>query len=505
MEPDVRSTSRPVVALLGCLIVGIAGCATPWLGGAPREATDSEDVVLASAEEVVDAPGDTPFIEEIAEIAAGEELPPGFIVENVSPDLADSSEVRLMSVDEVLSYTLQNHPQLAALKHEIAAAEGRLIQAGLLPNPSFVLDTESAITERDPVSMSGRLVFTIPLARKRAWARGMQCESIAQARALVGQEAELLLAEAADAALEVLYYQQLGELQESANELAQRGIAAERERLDAKFTDQLTAETDSLASELDRFDTSARLEEARRRLMLAMSMPPTATVHLKGELAFWPVKGWTLQSVLALAQANQPRLAAASAQLAVSRQELGLARAEAWPDINLGPRYQGDLDGSNQRIGARFSMDVPIFDRNQGGIAEMAANVRASRSLVELARVATLNEVAAAYNGLTTLQQALTYYDEKMAPAIKRVEDTLAQAERQRDVAAYQAIALRQRMLRMQFDRLELLFRYHRLLTRLELYIGQPLIEPAAVDQPMVEPFVEPLAVGQPAEVGLPQ
>jgi len=46
-----------------------------------------------------------------------------------------------------------------------------------------------------------------------------------------------------------------------------------------------------------------------------------------------------------------------------------LARAEAWPDLKIGPTYERmpDRERTEERVGVGLAMDIPVFNRNQGG------------------------------------------------------------------------------------------------------------------------------------------
>jgi len=382
-----------------------------------------------------------------------------------------------LTIDRLFEHAIRHHPKLCACKHEIAAAAGRLTQAGLLPNPNLVIDVESPLTENDPTTVSSRLMFSFPLTRKRHWRRQVECSGREEARAKLSEETEAVFAEIADASIELLFYQELARKQEEAAQLAKQAAEARRQRLGASFVDAASAETAALAAQWISHDTQERLQAARDRLARAAAWPADQPIELSGTLCYAQTEPLDLPGMIAAVQSRRPRLAAAQAAAARSGYAYQLARAEAWPDLEIGPRFQGDTAGPEDRLGGRFAMDVPIFDRNQGRIAEAEAAWRASRDLLADARRNSESDVATAFHALTALQRSLDYYSKTVAPTMEKLRSQLAELEAKKAIESYQAIELRQRLLRMEMEHLERLARYSRLLVRLELWVGRPLTD----------------------------
>ncbi len=389
------------------------------------------------------------------------------------PEVAGQS----LTIDQLFEHAIRYHPRLCACKHEIAAAAGRLTQAGLLPNPNLVIDVESPLTENDPTTVSSRLMFSFPLTRKRHWRRQLECSGLEEARAKLSEETEIVFAEIADASIELLFYQELARKQAEAAQLAKQAAEARRQRAGASFVDAAAAETAAISAQWGSHDTAERLQAARDRLARAAAWPADQPLQLGGTLCFARTEPLDLSGVLAAVQSRRPRLAAAQANVARSGHAYQLARAEAWPDLEIGPRFQGDTDGPEDRLGGRFAMDVPIFDRNQGRIAEAEAAWRASRDLLADARRNSAADVAAAFHAIAALQQSLDYFSETVAPTMEKLRSQLADLEAKKAIEGYQALDLRQRLLRMEMEHLERLARYSRLLVRLELWVGRPLTD----------------------------
>ena len=95
-------------------------------------------------------------------------------------------------------------------------------QPGLLPNPQLVMDTESPVERNGATTLTSRVTFTLPTGGKRRWRMAAAEAAVARSQAAQARETELILAEAADAAIEVLYLQELAVLQGELSHLAAR-------------------------------------------------------------------------------------------------------------------------------------------------------------------------------------------------------------------------------------------------------------------------------------------
>jgi len=383
-----------------------------------------------------------------------------------------------MTVEHVLEHALEHHPLLRARQHEVEAARARLVTAGLLPNPQFVLDTESPVDEVGPTIMSTRVTFTVPTGRKRRLRQVAAEAGIQRTRYSLARETELVLAEAADAALEVLYLQELAEVQAELGELAAKAASLEKARFQGgalPYRLAIRAELDAATLELSRLDTQGRLALARIRLSRAVGLRPSHPVTVQGRLAVQPVPAVPLEALLVEAEASRPDLAESRATVLESQRELDLARAEARPDIVFGPRVHDVLSDTGDRVGARVAVDVPLFDRNQGVIAERAAQVRTGCALLDVTEISTLSDVAAAYAEIQAIQARLGYHEAHIRPMLAQTEATIRDASVEKVLDPGRAAELLERLAKMRLEELDLRYRHASLRTRLEILLGRPL------------------------------
>jgi outer membrane protein, heavy metal efflux system len=414
-----------------------------------------------------------------------------------------------MSIDDVLQFALDHHPVLRQRQNEVEIAQAKLVTAGLLPNPQLTFDTETPTSVSGDTQLSGRLMFTIPTGGKRRYGMQAARAGIQKAQMAVSAESELILIAAAETALEVLYLQELVELYGRLNDLAAQGAEIQKARFQLHaipFTDKMIAESDAVDIGTRRLEAVARLESARIRLGRAIGMNPPRPVVMDGQLAVIPIPDVPLETLLAAARSNRPEVAAARSAITESQWQLALARAQAKPDIEIGPRGQTVVGKGDGTAGGRIQFDVPVFNRNQGGIAGYSALVRANCAGLEAAELRTLSDVAAAHAELMPLRVRLDYYEKQVVPLAANTEAMILEVYRNRAIEAVQVSELQQKFARMRLSHLELRYRYNQVLMRLELFLGQCLSDlPGAAKLPPDAPDLpRPGAIRPPAESDTP-
>jgi outer membrane protein, heavy metal efflux system len=383
-----------------------------------------------------------------------------------------------LTLEEVFEHTLQNHPALQAKKEEVQAARARLITAGLRPNPQFVFNTDSETAEDHAVNINTRVVFPLEGPGKRRSRQGVAAADISRAQWELNAETENILIEAADAAWQVLYLQQLLELEGKLHDMAAKTADLQRSRPDVSYADKIEAETDAAELELERLESRTVLETARFRLSQAIGLEYPEALSVRGELTARAVKELSIDELLAKVQQSRPQLARAQAALAESEYAHRLECAKARPDIGLGPRYTENFGDGVDRLGLRFDTDLPLFNRNQGGIQESAAEIRRQAELCRAVRITTLTDAASAYRELIELQSRLQYYRAEIIPLAERTEATIHEAYAAGQIKADQMSILQRNFVRLRLKELALRYQFNRLATRLEIFLGEPIVAP---------------------------
>jgi outer membrane protein TolC len=419
------------------------------------------------------------------------DLTPSTISYDTPTDSTTTSSVPPeFTVEQALLYTLDNHPRLRARAQEVEVARAELITAGLLPNPQLVVDTDAPVNG-DAVQLSGRLVFTIPTGSKRAKAAAAARAGIAEAQAAIGAEEYLLLTETVEAALEVLYLQELIKLQGELATLAEEAAKLQRLRVEqavAPATEAIAAEINVAEIQFDAINNETLLEVARLRLSRALGLIRPEEVRVTGTLEIELFDKPALDDLLAEVVQVRPEIAQAEVAIEKSRRDAVAARAAAVPDIEVGPRYGTELGEQQDTVGMRFGTDLPWFDRGQGDVYEAASQARVNEALRDEVRLTSLHDVANAYLQLQPIERALAQYEEKIAPLARRTQELLRDPDAAAVLDPVQLTDQLRNLAQIRLKQLELRYQHNQIRAQLELLLGRRLSPASAIEPELLPP-----------------
>ena len=375
----------------------------------------------------------------------------------VTPWRSVAQQPRELTLAELEERALARNPTLRQAESNIDASKGRAKQAGLLPNPTVGYTGDEI--NRGQIFRGGEHgVFVeqvIPLGGKRALSRQVFEREATQAEALVETQRARVLND-----VRMLYYRALG---------AQRRVEV-RQRLAA-----LSAEAVGVSAQLfntgaaDRPDVlESEIEARRSQLSLETARNARARVWRQlaavvGDMALTPqtldgdidaaVPEIEREAVVSEILARSPEIRAA--RLAVERQETALKRAQraSTPDLVLrgGSHYnRALLEANGLPVGwaasAGIGVVVPLFNRNQGGIAEAQAEVTRAQQEVQRLELMIRSRAADAFDEyLTSLRSAEAYRSEVLPRAQQSYQLYLARYHEMG--AAYPQVLIAQRTL----------------------------------------------------------
>lgn len=271
--------------------------------------------------------------------------------------------------------------ELDVARAEAAVARATVTSAGTRPNPTLAVDPEVAPGATHPWVLG----FTLDLPIETANKRGLRVRA-AEARAAV---ADLDLARTAwDVRTSVR--DALAELQSARTdlELLEAALVARGEHVEAlrgllasgsAASPELLRDEQELARlRAERERGATRGDLARARLAEAVGLPETALAGVTIADAAptpWPDAS-DAGHVRELGLTNRIELRAGLLEYAAAEADLRLELARQTPDLNLAPGTSWDQGDHKYAIG--FALELPLFHRNEGPIAEAEARRAAS-------------------------------------------------------------------------------------------------------------------------------
>ncbi|MDL5054139.1 TolC family protein [Oscillatoria laete-virens NRMC-F 0139] len=127
-----------------------------------------------------------------------------------------------------------------------------------------------------------------------------------------------------------------------------------------------------------------------------------------------------LKNILLL---NHPELARLRLQYEVSERTLRLEIARQYPDFQFGPSFARETGEKKSSIGLTLGIELPLFDRNQQGVAKAKQDREASRVRFESAANRALAELERTFRLYSIYRSKLTVIKSTLVPiATKNVE-----------------------------------------------------------------------------------
>lgn len=348
------------------------------------------------------------------------------------------------SPDEIAVMALVGSPQLRALRDQRGVAQAQVLQAGILPNPQlgYTLDRQSG--NSDPTLINGRSLgvsweLTSLLARH---------DRIAGARATAGaldldiawQEWQTAQAARLNAFRLLALQQRLPLVRQIESDMAETLAAVRQAAAQGHLTMvDLTMRTDQLiTAQNNRMAAEQEERTARSALNLALGQPADAVIALKSAAGFPDLPAEVTPATL-LAGLEKRRLDLVALTLGYESNEAGLRAAVKARFPKIGLSFAKASDTSNVRTHSfGVTVDLPLFDRNQGAIA---AGKATRQQLFDeyVARVATARaDVGLIFSNLTAVRAQLQSATDSL-PDLERLVAAYEQAleTRNTDVTAY--------------------------------------------------------------------
>lgn len=385
----------------------------------------------------------------------------------------------VLTLSDAVSRAVKNSPALAPYDADLRLADAKLITALSRPNPELEVEAEDILgsgeyREFDSAVYNIGISQLIEIGGKRK-----QRAEIARA----GQEAEAhryeaarreIIAETASRYVETLAAQAVED--NAANDLSIAGEIVHK--LELLREGGRGSEIDIGQAELGKNEATLLLEAARRESSIARTR--LAATWAATEPDFSRVNG-SLQSPgsphLSLDELKQkvcdhPALLLAGSQTAVSEEELALQEKLKKPDLTLGLGYRRDSSVDDNAVVLGFSLPLPLFNKNEGGIAEATATIEKSQAIERQTRSTLELAVAEAHARLQSARKEYDLITGKMLPAAQKQHRTLADGIELGRVNYLDLLEARRALNTVRKQQIDALTRYHSARVQIESLCG---------------------------------
>ncbi|MCA1635088.1 MAG: TolC family protein [Acidobacteria bacterium] len=363
----------------------------------------------------------------------------------------------VMRLEDLERMATENNPTLAQAEAAIRAALGRGRQAGLFPNP-VVGYSGGELNFRAPSERGEHGFFVeqkIPLGGKLGKAKRVFAREAEQSEATAQAQRQRVLN-----SVRVLYFDALGaqrlvELRGDLSRLAREAVEITKELYNvgqADRPDQLEIEIEAERAEIELLRARTDREQVWRLLGAMVGNPQLQPARLAGSLEE-ESNALDQEQVLGTLLRDSPELKAAQAGVERARAVLERARAERTPDLFVrgGVAYNKErLESDNRRAGAEGNIEVgisvPIFNRNQGGIAAAEAELAIAEREQQRLQLVLRTRLASSFRDYRNAQQTVEKYRLQVIPRARQAYEMYLSNFRQM-AASYPQVLIAQRTL----------------------------------------------------------
>ena len=402
---------------------------------------------------------------------------------SAGPDGAFTHPTGTITLARALALTLEQSPELAAYSWDIRAAEARIIQARLRPNPEISFTAEDVtgsgeFKNGDGAQRTLQLSQLVELGGKRI----ARVEEAQFGRELADFDYQLkrveVLRATTEAFVDALVAQRRLALSEETLTLFENAVPLTQKRVEVGKASAVEVTRSNLSVSLAQIGSAqARRDLLAAKARLAAQWGETKSVRFDGvsgdldrleELPAFPV--------LVARLSRNPQLARWTTEREKREATLRLQRAQAVPDITLfgGPRVVGNAENLTTGV-VGMSIPLPFFNRNQGNIAEANALLSRANPEERAAEARAFAELSVAYQTLVRASEEVVILKGSVLPGATQSVDLLTAGYEAGRFSQLEILDARRTLTDARNQHLRALADYHKALAQVEALTAAPV------------------------------
>ena len=446
--------SRPALLALS-FAAWISGCAT---APADRGLSDVSAMSAARGGPAIKTPGDE---------------------DPQSQALIDDLLSQQIGVQDALRIALVHNPRIRAEFSRLGFATADVLEAGRLSNPTFsasVLFTNApGAANQVGFGLAQNFTELLLLRSRLRFAKG----EFGRAKLQAGAAVMTLTRDVESSYFAFIGAQQVANMRRTVAKSAAASAELAQRFFDAGNIADLALSVEKAASaqaELNLLSAERRAVEARADLNGLMGLPASETRWSVGEQLALPVaREDQLQALESEAQDQRLDLAAARQEIGLLGDALDVTKRYRWlGNADVGVQTERDADRS-RITGPTLSVQLPIFNRNQGGIRRAESSLELAKANLTTLELEVSNQVALAHAKVLNARSRVDLHREKLVPLRERVVRRTQEQVNYMLVGVFDLIRARQEEYDAYQGYLEAVQDYWLSRTELALAIGAPL------------------------------
>jgi cobalt-zinc-cadmium efflux system outer membrane protein len=379
-----------------------------------------------------------------------------------------------LTLARAIEAALQSNPDLIATSFELSAAQARIVQAGLRPNPEFEMELENfagsgEASGIDELETTLSLSQVIELGDKRGLRRSAAGADLDLVT--VEQRARELdvLAAVTERFIDVVVTQERVRFATEGTALAQQTTDAISRRVEAGRSpeaERSRARIGLTRARIQQQQAQSELRSARYALSAIWGNPEPSFTTARAELFELRAVG-SFQDLMTRLE-DSPDFLRWVSENRLREAELRLQRAQARPNLSFSLGVRRFEQNGDAALVAGFSMPLAVYDRNQGAIREAQLRVTQSAAARDAARIKARAALLALYQEMTTARARVeTLRTEALPQAQLALEQTRSGYERGR-FSFLELVSVQEELLALRAAEIDAAAAYHRMLAEIE-------------------------------------
>lgn len=387
----------------------------------------------------------------------------------------------LVTLADALVLALANNPELAAFSLERRAAEARLIQSRLIPNPEMSAVVENIGGAKEVtggVQPTIQISQLIELGGKRSARTHLAKLSQDVAEKDYEKKRIEVMADVSRAFIRTLSAQRRLYLAEEMAGLARQVAKTVSERVLAGKVSPVEETKAGIAL------SSVMVEQERARLELASARKRLSSIWGSISPRFGTAVG-DMEALIAPVPSfeqltarltGNPDVILRSTEISQRKAVIDLERSKAVQDISVNAGYRRFTDYDENSVIIGVTVPLPIFNRNQGGVLESRLLLSKAEEELRSAEVKAATLLAEAANSLSAAHIEVKTLKDNALPGAQSAYDATMEGYRMGKFGYLDVLDAQRTLFDVRLRYIRALTDYHLAVAEVEQLIGEPVI-----------------------------
>ena len=386
---------------------------------------------------------------------------------STSDVLADiNGEIKL---DSAIKTAIDENPALKVIREKIKVAKAQFDGIPLLSNPELESEYVSGVHGEQVVELSK----SFEIGGQRRHRKSIAMMNLEKINLEFTQKSQKLTSSVKFAFYQLLIIQEKLELAEEIvkhNQQMLNMVRLQYETGDISVTQIALANIQLQTAIRETTTLESNLLLAQLRLNGLMGVPLDAKPIASGDIPEKLSKSLNLEVLKLHALENRADLLSHRLNVQLTESSLRLAKGANIPDLRIGGSAERSV--GHYGYGVKFSLQIPIFDRNRAEIDAAKAQMQVDVADITLMEKLISSEVMAAYITLNATEKTIKFYEGDLLKLLNENLTLTRTAYELGEVQLLEVLLLQNEFVKARFAYLDALESYHKAVTELETAIG---------------------------------